>query len=212
MVSRAFDNCGRWEHLLSPFRRSEAEILEIGSSAGASALSFLTLLPGARITCVDPWPWDGAEAKFDATTRSVRDRITKMKERSISALDKLIQRQRIFDVIYVDGSHTRADCLIDSVLGWQLLDANGLMIWDDYVWEANHLAPADRPQDAIDAFLSLYGAELTIFEKGYQVIAQKRKPSEITEIPSEDFIYPRTIGNVVRFITRRPMARPRHGR
>jgi hypothetical protein len=44
-----------WIPLLEPLRNCPLSILEVGSADGRSALFFLSLLPNARITCIDPF-------------------------------------------------------------------------------------------------------------------------------------------------------------
>ena len=40
----------------------------------------------------------------------------------------------LFDLVYIDGSHSAKDVLLDSLLAWRLLRPGGAMIWDDYEW------------------------------------------------------------------------------
>ena len=40
----------------------------------------------------------------------------------------------LFDLIYIDGSHSAKDVLLDSLLAWRLLRPGGAMVWDDYEW------------------------------------------------------------------------------
>ena len=64
-----------------------------------------------------------------------------------------------FDLIYIDGSHTAADVLIDAVLAFQLLRVGGVMIFDDYLWSmepALSVDPLNMPKPAIDAFAAIF--------------------------------------------------------
>ncbi len=169
-MDRNFDNKERWAAVLRTYQSQPVSVLEIGSWIGGSAKVFLDLLPLGRITCVDVF--DGKflghpeqESDFDRNVAPYGDRVEKIKSRSIPALDGLAQAGRSFDIIYVDGSHTRDDALMDTVLAWRMLKPNGTMIWDDYVWQLGKLPAEERPQDAIDVFLEWHADELTVLER-----------------------------------------------
>src|SRR5262249_28550437 len=93
----------------------------------------------ARITCIDVFTNTDHERQFDATMAPFAPRVEKIKSRSVPALDSLFVQNRAFDVIYVDGSHARNDALMDSLLAWPPLKPDGIIIWDDYVWEMGRL-------------------------------------------------------------------------
>ena len=58
---------------------------------------------------------------------------------------------------------------MDSILSWQILNANGIIIWDDYTY------PGPRsPQVAIDAFLGMNADEFIELHRGKQIIIRKR--------------------------------------
>ena len=138
------DQAEYWRRAFAAHAQGAREILEIGSFVGGSAVLFLSLLPQARITCVDPFTGDlhGGEAyngdvetieqRFDAATAPFRDRVRKIRSRSVPALDALRQEGRSFEIVYIDGSHVHDDILVNSLLAWPLLKVGGLMMWDDY--------------------------------------------------------------------------------
>jgi predicted O-methyltransferase YrrM len=206
-----------WTTHLSRFRDRTPAVLEIGSWEGRSAIFFLEFLPLCRITCIDTFAggaehadFDDAllssiEARFDSNLASYDQRVRKIKSRSLPALDRLAQDNEVFDLIYIDGSHTRDDVLLDSVLAWRLLAPDGICIWDDYRWGLSDRPLAERPQPAIDAFLDLYCNELQILDVQDQVIAQKRANAGSKRVVT----FPRSAANLMRFLRRRPM---RYGR
>lgn len=159
------------------------EVLEIGSFVGGSASLFLTLLPEARIVCVDPFTGDlhGGEAyngdvatieqRFDEALAPFPGRVEKTRSRSVPALDALAVQGRRFDVIYIDGSHRHDDILVDSLLAWPLLRVGGLMMWDDYRG-GQSWAAKDRPRHAIETFLGLH-PEHRVIHARYQLYAVK---------------------------------------
>jgi len=84
-----------------------------------------------------------------------------------------------FDLIYVDGSHTSSDVLLDAVLSFQLLRENGLILFDDYLW-AESLSQADNPINfprmGVDAFTTAFFGKIKIEKsKLYQLWIRKTK-------------------------------------
>ena len=178
------DNFPGWVTLLGSLKQSKIDMLEIGSWEGRSAVFFLRFLPQAHITCVDPFtgspafhPGNAAYAeiakaahfRFDQNTAEFGDRVEKIVQRSVPALDQLGQQGRKFDVIYIDGSHEEIDVLADSALAWPLLQEGGIMIWDDY--EFTH--PRAQPKIAIDAFLTAVAKHCEVVLRGYQIAVRK---------------------------------------
>ena len=208
-------NFVNWTTHLSRFQDRAPAVLEIGSWEGRSAVFFLEFLPRCRITCIDTFEGgaehadfdqvvvSSTEARFDGNLASYGQRVRKIKSRSLPALDRLAQNNEVFDLIYIDGSHTRDDVLLDSVLAWRLLAPDGICIWDDYTWGLRDRAPAERPREAIDAFLDLHSAELQILHTGSQIIAEKRPAAHAAGY--NPAAYPRTAANLTRFLRRRPM-------
>ena len=78
-----------------------------------------------------------------------------------------------FGWIYVDASHKARDVLSDAVMAWHLLVKGGVMVFDDYAWEIAQ-GELNRPKIALDAFLSIFGDELDILDKHYQLIVRKK--------------------------------------
>ncbi|KXZ46234.1 hypothetical protein GPECTOR_45g104 [Gonium pectorale] len=81
-----------------------------------------------------------------------------------------------FDLVYVDGSHLRADVLTDIVMAWQLLKPGGVMVLDDYSWDQYLDNLACHPKQAIDAFLTVFGHQLRILSLLYQVMVERTLP------------------------------------
>jgi predicted O-methyltransferase YrrM len=168
-----------WQSLLPGLLAEKPVILEVGCYEGRSVVVWLELFPNSHVTCIDsfegwtnePIPQDRslAEAKFDANLAPYAGRVTKLKIRSAPGLDGLRGKQ--FDLIYIDGDHSRAAVAIDSLLAWPLLKPKGVLIWDDYILHRKE--PQKGPGQAIDLFLTWYADELEIVHKTYQVIVRK---------------------------------------
>jgi predicted O-methyltransferase YrrM len=153
-------------------------VLEIGSFEGLSTTYIIrqcTAFGALDIHCIDTWA--GAvdlppqamarvEDRFDENVNlaiaraSAPVRVRKIKRRSALALAAHIASGELpFDLIYVDGSHTAADVMIDAVLAFQLLRVGGVMIFDDYLWSmepALFVDPLNTPKPSIDAFVAAF--------------------------------------------------------
>jgi hypothetical protein len=171
-----------WDRLMCG--RSVEQILEIGSWEGRSAIFFLNLFPHASITCVDTFgggkehqdssEYQSAlpliEARFDANMNEFGPRARKFKARSTVALAQLQDEHSAFDLIYIDGSHTRDDVFSDSLLAWPLLKRGGMIVWDDYWWQ-EQLPDDQRPRMAIDLFLRWH--DVRVLHRKMQVFGER---------------------------------------
>ena len=165
-----------WAKVLGPLRQLDLEILEIGALEGRSAIFFLNYLPKSRVTCIDPFPRD-LEAVFDGNLSEFSERLEKLRAYSLPTLIRLRQKERRFDLIYIDGDHRREAVMIDSLLSWPLLKQGGILIWDDYVYKEGGPLP-ERPAPAIDGFLVAHADEYEELHRGKQLIVRK-----IVELP-----------------------------
>lgn len=191
-------NILRWQQILLPmFRGRKLEVLEIGSFEGASTTWILDNLlghPQSKIVCIDTFmgglehqfePYKSAllslEQNFHAnilkTGRS--NCVQVLKDYSFEALIKLNKNQKNkqrFSFIYIDGSHVAKDVLTDAILSWTLLKDNGILIFDDFLWEGGFNKEYNRPKIAITAFLECYKPEIELIYSGWQIIIKKTVP------------------------------------
>ncbi len=180
-----------WKILLASLQDRPANLLEIGSYEGFSALFFLNFLPRSSIVCIDPWDtrymvsdiaklvpgvvdeYPRAEGRFDRNLLAFSDRLTKTKAASANALAELGVSGRRFDMIYVDGSHRRLDAYRDCTLSWPLLSSGGIMLIDDYEFGAR--LPDDlKPKQGVDAFLANVSGQCDEVHRGYQIAVRRR--------------------------------------
>lgn len=70
-----------------------------------------------------------------------------------------------YDFIYIDASHDKDWVLFDAVNSFNLLKADGLMIFDDYGW-------GDCGK-GIDSFLNCFEGRIEVFYKQWQVMLRK---------------------------------------
>ena len=146
-----------YNHLSS--LKKKFKYLEIGSFEGGSAIYISKKFKESSIYCVDNWikTEDGyskidfmdVEKNFDFNTKQ-HSNIFKIKKSSDNFFaDNLIH----FDVIYVDGYHKANQVYKDCMNSWKILNLNGILICDDYIW--NHYAEIkDNPCSAINNFLN----------------------------------------------------------
>lgn len=148
-------------------------ILEIGCFEGRATcwlLENVATAPAARITCVDLsvnrafWPNVSAskgKSKVDLKIGLSRDILPKLKRSS-------------FDFIYIDGSHWTIEVLEDAVAAFRLAKVGAIIAFDDYRWDDPRHNQEGTPKPAIDAFLKVYKAKITLLAKNYQVWVRKQ--------------------------------------
>jgi predicted O-methyltransferase YrrM len=164
-------NLPNWLKIFPRYRDSVRNILEIGSYEGRSAIFFLEYFSAAKLVSIDISSVERRQ-RLAANLAKYAGRAELHNEHSTKALFDLQRTGRRFDLIYIDGSHQRDQVMIDTLLAWPMLNVGGLMIWDDYDWPEGK-TPADRPKQAIDAFLKFYGAAAKAVHRDYQVMATK---------------------------------------
>ena len=171
-----------WTRILE--RIQPRRVLEIGCYEGRST-SFIIEACSAygplSLHCVDTWQGStdlspermrGVERRFDDNVdlairrASALVQLTKLKTSSRAALSTMIAGSSDpFDLIYVDGSHTAPDVLLDAVLAFQVVRVGGVMIFDDYLWSQElplYADPLNTPKLAIDTFAAIYARKVRV--------------------------------------------------
>jgi predicted O-methyltransferase YrrM len=184
-----------WDRLVP--RISPTRILEIGSYEGSSTCYFIDTLASRKsieLHCIDTWEGGVDNAGTDMSAVEQRflhntglavgraaHRVDLHCHKSYSdvALARLLAegKRNYFDFVYVDGSHQAPDVLCDAVLGFRLLRAGGVMVFDDYLWAESlpyGVDPIRCPKPAVDAFTTLYARKIRILrEPLYQLYIEK---------------------------------------
>jgi predicted O-methyltransferase YrrM len=169
-----------WSEVLADLKgRPDLRYLEVGVFEGRSLIWMLENVlthPSARATAIDLFGSE-YEAVFDDNLEAsgFAYKVTKLAGPSARELRGL--ELGTYHVVYIDGSHTADDVLLDAALSWDLLAPGGLMIFDDYAWPGRHGEPLPaelRPQLAIDAFVAANRYALEIVHRDYQLIVRKR--------------------------------------
>jgi predicted O-methyltransferase YrrM len=183
-----------WDMYLSKFVNKKINCLDIGSFKGDSTCWMLNNIcqnPYSRVYSVDTWegsPEYNSEVKFDKIEKEFDQNVlktgnseknVKMKMSSIKALLKLKEYGLvIFDFIFIDASHEAKDVLSDAILSWEILNEEGILIFDDYKWDKLN-EEYFKPKIAIDSFVSIYKNQLEVLYVGYQYIIKKINISHV---------------------------------
>ena len=181
------------DHVKSSFSRILQEVIvpkvtiEIGVFEGETTFNIANLLvprnPKYKHYAIDPFT-ASENLKQDVVDKAKKQFISNMLEfsqveliekPSFDGLLELHQRGIKADFIYVDGSHFAKDVLSDAVLGFELLNLGGVMLFDDAVsWRyGEHIQ--DSPKIAVDSFIQCNWNRLRILEMpgGYQTAIKR---------------------------------------
>lgn len=164
------------------------KILEVGTFTGTSISTMLDLLPNAIGIAIDNWSLEEQELQgcIDYAGKSIsmidvknafltntNGRVLLIENDSTHVLMKLLEDGEHFDFIYVDGSHTALDTVLDITLSWMLLPPGGILGIDDYQYTPPNTT-GGAPREAVDRFLTKFEGEYTVLSKGYRMFLLKR--------------------------------------
>ncbi|MEG4207923.1 tetratricopeptide repeat protein [Microcoleus sp. Pol7_A1] len=161
-----------WQRHLQEFTGiAEFQVVEIGSFQGMSACWLLDNIlthQTAKITCIDLFFQQHFKGNIVKT--GAADRVIELEGYSQDLLVNLTSEY--YDVAYVDGCHKPTSALQDAILSWRLVKVGGLMIFDDYEFTFPD-SPEQDTKIGIDVFLEMFGSQLEVVHKGYQLIVKK---------------------------------------
>lgn len=189
MKLKVKSECGRvhgpnWYQWLARFVGMPGVIgAEIGTFEGDSAQWMLDNVftdPTSKYHCIDPFTGSIEHrvhnkdvTKLEETTRAKLEVYPNVEIHKGYSEEVLRTWKGKLDVLYVDGDHTARAALRDGVLGFDLLNHGGIMIFDDYQW-ADMPNELDRPKLGIDAFLKCYTGKMKVLSpRGWQIAIQK---------------------------------------
>ena len=110
------------------------QILEIGTFTGYSALSMaLVMETDGLITCLDKNKETSDTANNFFKKANVNNKIDLIIGSAIENLNKLINKNKYFDLIFIDADKENYIKFYD--LAFQLLSTNGLIIIDNVLWK-----------------------------------------------------------------------------
>ena len=181
------------DHIKSSFQRILQEIIvpkvtiEIGVFEGDSTFNIVNYLiqenPTYKHYAIDPFSQsenlkqevvDKAKAQFKSNMVEF-PQVELIEKNSLDGLLELYNRNVKADFIYVDGSHFAKDVLSDAVLGFELLNIGGVMLFDDAVSWRYGSNIQDSPKIAIDSFIQCNWNRLKVLEmpNGYQTAIER---------------------------------------
>ena len=165
------------------FNNKKVNILEIGSHEGRSTVWMLENLcdkEGSTFTSIDPYlTGDETSPVTSQTYQNFRHNTSICKNReklnqyvslSQDILPKLIKEEKLYDIIYVDGSHKQEDVLFDLNHSDQLLRKGGVILMDDVGFDWNK---SDGVIGALKTFMWNSTGRYQLILKEYQCALQK---------------------------------------
>jgi FkbM family methyltransferase len=182
-----------FENVLKDIKNSAKNVLEIGTFAGVSLISILQILTNAKGYAIDQWKSykenfngeavdslkniekNNIENVFDENIQKAGmvQRVEKFKGDSTKVLLEMIKDEKLkFDFIYIDGSHQCPDVYLDCVLSWELLNKDGVMAMDDYLYKKDQ-NDWNIPYHGINHFLQKYKGLYFEINIGYRVFIKK---------------------------------------
>jgi hypothetical protein len=170
----------------------QIKILEVGTYAGISLINIVKLIPNSIGYGLDKWSnyIEGdinknvemlnnideleVENSFykNIAVEGLQERIHGIKGDSYEVLFQIMKEGKMFDFIYIDGSHLSFDCYSDLMISWRLLERGGILAIDDYLYNSEG-AVINSPFEGVNHFLKKHCHEIKILHKGYRVFLQK---------------------------------------
>ena len=159
--------CDNWYPLLdvSSYSSRPINYLEIGAHYGSNVISVANsygVHECSRLWAVDPWcdydeysEYVGAQRSIYETYKSnvsragVSDKVVTI--RGYSHKEIPCFPDSFFDIVYVDGNHSKEYVLEDAVLSFRKLKKGGVIIFDDYGW-----CDSEDFKIGVDSFLSVF--------------------------------------------------------
>jgi len=171
----------------------QINVLEVGTYTGISLINIVKLIPNSIGYGLDKWSnyiecynnktvemlnnIDELEVETsfykNVKVEGLEDRIKGIKGDSYEVLFEMMKENKMFDFIYIDGSHMSFDCYSDLIISWRLLEKGGILAIDDYLYNNKGGAVVDIPFEGVNHFLKKHQHEIIILHKGYRVFLQK---------------------------------------
>ena len=159
-----------FNYSLSKNKSKKFNYLEIGCFEGLSSYYILSEYEFVNAFLLDLWGvpnpnnqilsnnFDSIEEHFDQNL--FKFKFTKINNDPVISMRKLLRENKIFDLIYIDGSQNREYILSDAIEAFKILKKKGLIFFDDFLqYDKNR---ALQSYEGIKNFLTLYSNYLTI--------------------------------------------------
>lgn len=171
-----------WQVIFNKYLPQPTQMLEIGCFEGRSTMWFADKMIQSHkstLHCVDNWKGgeevERANFNFDMGVVRANFYSNIFKHRCATQIvphecdsevflcTQMPRFYRFFDFIYLDGSHTQKDTLIDMTLCMSMLNKKGVLIVDDYMNKMGTENRLLRPKDAVDFIVKSFGDEVEFF-------------------------------------------------
>jgi predicted O-methyltransferase YrrM len=177
-----FLNSEIYRHITNYFdTSSEIHVLEIGSFEGLSSVFFADTLirhTSSTLTCVDPFLHienndhqnllHNVEANFDYNISNC-DNASKVTIHKCTSDDFFHHiNTKVYDCIYIDGSHQTEVIIRDMENSFRNLKRRGIMWMDDYMGGNDGTI-----KNTMDGFLEKYNGQYEVIHCGYQLGIRK---------------------------------------
>jgi hypothetical protein len=178
---------------LSVFKKlpDNPKVLEVVSFVGTSIIEILRNIPSSTATVIDPWvdyeeTNNGINTNMDKLTfRKIEETFyTNLKRSGLESrvkvlkgtsydrlLELLVEKEELFDFIYIDGSHKCLDVYLDACLAWKLLKPSGIIVFDDFLF--NKGDTLNSPNDALVHFMDTFKGQFTVLFQNYRLFLQR---------------------------------------
>ena len=154
-------------------------VLEIGSYEGRSAIFFADIFRESKISCVDTWSgsdehqninFKSIENNFDQNIENLKNNqlLTKYK---MTSDNFFYQNTAKFDFVYVDGDHSKDQVLKDLQNSWSILNSNGFLLIDDYMWW--YYKNLEKIASSVNIFINKNIDQISKLIIWHQVLIQK---------------------------------------
>jgi predicted O-methyltransferase YrrM len=155
--------------------------VEVGSFEGRGSIlihNYLCSNDASKLYCIDPFDdvyvkgneklafWDsacnGQYGRFKHNTQHL-PKIIECRGLSDTILPTL--NDSSIDFAYIDGDHSPEQVYIDAVNVFNKMNKNGIILFDDYLWEVNGVVT----RLGIDKFLHEYSTKYELLIKNFQL-------------------------------------------
>lgn len=157
----------------------EIHVLEIGSYQGSSACLFSDLIllnESSTLTCVDPFDINDETTDLDNNTKNIfynniklSSNYHKINVKELYSFDFYLKNNKMYDFIYIDGSHKLEDITVDFENCLKIIKKNGIIWMDDY----GGGNPPNSIKNHIDKLIEKTKHNIEIIHKGYQIAFKK---------------------------------------
>lgn len=165
------------------FQNKPVKVLEIGTHEGRSAiwmLENLCKLSGSTFTSVDPYCIDDTTSPVNTEmykrfVHNIKlctefEKFNQFIDYSYNIMPKLIEEKKVYDIIYLNGSHLTPDVFQDAMHSHQMIESGGIILFDNAGFDENK---QDGIMPAIKQFLAKYPDEYKVLLKEWQWMIQK---------------------------------------